>query len=64
MKIYVDKLNDDILDGKDLTTINYIINEDADIYTRDKVLLCKFRKKVLNKDKINNFYCIVLIILN
>ena len=36
--------------------INTIVNEDADVYTKEGKLLLKFRKKKLNADKINDFY--------
>lgn len=32
--------------------IDFIIKEDADIYNKDNILLAKFRKKVMNPNKI------------
>ena len=36
--------------------ISFIINEDADVYTKEGKLLLKFRKNVLDKKYIDSFY--------
>lgn len=36
--------------------IHTIIDHDADVYTEDGKLLLRFRKNILNKDNIDNFY--------
>ena len=45
-------------EGKEITRsmINQIIKEDVDVYTKDNILLCKFRKNALNKKKVNAFF--------
>jgi hypothetical protein len=55
--IIVDKIHE-IEEGTDIdcNLIHFIINEDADVYNRDKKLICKFRKNVVNNEKIKNFY--------
>ena len=58
MKTYiVDKINK-IEEGTDIdcNTIRFIINEDANVYNRDKKLICLFRKNVINKKSIKPFY--------
>ena len=63
MTIYiVDKnINDEKMTNYETKTINnsmidLIIKEDADIYNKDNILLAKFRKKVMNPNKIKSFY--------
>lgn len=59
---YVDKDYDDdklekVMNNKlKRTDIKDIINDDADVYTKDGKLLLRFRKKKLNKDNIEIFY--------
>lgn len=59
---YVEKDYDDnklskVLDKKlKRSDIKDIITEDADVYTSDGKLLLRFRKNVLSKDNINEFY--------
>lgn len=59
---YVDKDYDDkeltkILNKKlSRTKIHFIIDHDADVYTKDGKLLLRFRKNVLNKTKVDDFY--------
>ena len=60
--IIVDKVMTDkkiqSYEGKEITRsmINQIIKEDVDVYTKDNILLCKFRKNALNKKKVNAFF--------
>ena len=59
---YVDKDYDDkeltkILNKKlSRTKIHFIIDHDADVYTKDGKLLLRFRKNVLNKTNVDDFY--------
>lgn len=58
MRTYiVDKIHK-IEEGTDIdcNLIHFIINEDADVYNGDKRLICKFRKNVVNNEKIKHFY--------
>ena len=36
--------------------IDFIIDHDADVYTKDKKLLCRFRKNKLNHKKVDEFF--------
>ena len=36
--------------------INLIVNEDVDVYTKDKKLLLRFRKNLISKQKLDDFY--------
>ena len=36
--------------------INFIIDHDADVYTKEGKLLLRFRKKILNSKKVEEFY--------
>jgi macrodomain Ter protein organizer (MatP/YcbG family) len=64
---YVDKDYDDdrlhkILNKKlKPDQIKHIIDDDADVYTKDGKLLLKFRKNKLNKAYISEFYELILI---
>ena len=44
--------------GKEIkhSMIKIIIREDTDVYTNDNILLCRFRKNVLNPKKVNDFF--------
>jgi hypothetical protein len=59
---YVDKDFDNNKLTKILNTklhrnqINFIIDHDADVYTKEGKLLLKFRKNILNANKVENFY--------
>jgi hypothetical protein len=59
---YVDKDFDNNKLTKILNTklhkkqINFIIDHDADVYTKEGKLLLKFRKNLLDPTKVNNFY--------
>jgi hypothetical protein len=58
MRTYlVDKIHE-IEEGTDIdcNLIHFIINEDSNVYNRDKKLICKFRKNKLNKENLKNFY--------
>ena len=61
-EIIVDKIMTDVeiesYQGKEIKRpmIKQIITEDADVYTRDNKLLCRFRKNALNPKKVNDFY--------
>jgi len=61
-EIIVDKIMTDqqieTYQGKEIkrSMIKQIITEDTDIYTRDKQLLCRFRKNVLNPKRVNDFF--------
>ena len=56
-KVMTDKQIDEY-EGKEIkrSMINLILTEDADVYTKDNVLLCKFRKNVLNPKKVKDFF--------
>lgn len=45
-------------EGKEIkrSMIKLILTEDVDVYTKENILLCKFRKNALNKKKVNDFY--------
>jgi len=53
--IIVDKVMTDkqieAYEGKEIkrSMITLILTEDTDVYTKDNLLLCRFRKNVLNK---------------
>ena len=59
---YVDKDFDNNKLTKILNTklhrnqINFIIDHDADVYTKEGKLLLKFRKNILNANNVENFY--------
>lgn len=36
--------------------INLIVNEDVDVYTKDRKLLLRFRKNLISKQKLDDFY--------
>ena len=61
-EIIVDKIMTDkqieSYEGKEIkrSMIHLILTEDVDVYTRDKKLLCRFRKNALNPKKVNDFY--------
>ena len=56
-KVMTDKQIEEY-EGKEIkpSMINLILTEDTDVYTKENVLLCKFRKNVLNEKKVNNFF--------
>jgi hypothetical protein len=56
-KDYDDKKMEKILHTKLKSNNNFfIINEDADVYTKDNKLLLRYRKNKLNKKNIDEFY--------
>lgn len=60
--IIVDKVMTDkqieAYEGKEIkrSMITLILTEDTDVYTKDNLLLCRFRKNVLNKKKVKDFF--------
>ena len=60
--IIVDKVMTDkqieAYEGKEIkrSMISLILTEDTDVYTKDNVLLCRFRKNVLNEKKVKDFF--------
>lgn len=48
----------DLLEGTEVKPkqINFIIDHDADVYTADNKLLCRFRKNQLNHKKVDMFF--------